>query len=233
MKQYSVLVVDDDSKLRGLLADYLKKEDFRVFTAASGPEALTAFAAHEPDILVLDLMLPGMDGYEVCRRIREKSAAPVIMLTARDAEYDRLNGLEIGADDYVTKPFSIRELTARIRALLRRSYGALSAPPATQLSVGDLVMDTARHTVNRGDVSIDLTPIEFGLLECLMKNPYQVFNRLQLMESSHGFAFDGYERTIDAHIRNLRKKIEPNPKTPRYILTIYGVGYKMGDGIHA
>ncbi len=178
-------------------------------------------------------MLPGMDGYEVCRRIREKSAVPVIMLTARDAEYDRLNGLEIGADDYVTKPFSIRELAARVRALLRHSYGVLSAPPITQFTVGDLVLDTAQHTLKRAGVFIDLTPIEFSLLECLMKNPNQVFNRLQLMENSHGFAFDGYERTIDAHIRNLRKKIEPNPKTPRYILTIYGVGYRMGDGSDA
>lgn len=233
MKPYSVLIVDDDSKLRALLADYLKKEDFRVFAAVSGPEALTAFAEHNPDIVVLDLMLPGMDGYEVCRRIREKSAVPVIMLTARDAEYDRLNGLEIGADDYVTKPFSIRELAARVRALLRRSYGVLSAPPITQFAVGDLVLDTAQHTVKRAGVFIDLTPIEFSLLECLMKNPNQVFNRLQLMENSHGFAFDGYERTIDAHIRNLRKKIEPNPKMPRYILTIYGVGYRMGDGSDA
>ena len=233
VKPYSVLIVDDDSKLRALLADYLKKEDFRVFAAVSGPEALTAFAEHNPDIVVLDLMLPGMDGYEVCRRIREKSTVPVIMLTARDAEYDRLNGLEIGADDYVTKPFSIRELTARVRALLRRSYGALSAPPITQFAVGDLVLDTAQHTVRRGGISIDLTPIEFSLLECLIKNPHQVFNRLQLMENSHGFAFDGYERTIDAHIRNLRKKIEPNPRTPRYILTIYGVGYRMGDGSDA
>lgn len=230
VKPYSVLIVDDDSKLRTLLADYLKKEDFRVFAAVSGPEALTAFAEHNPDIVVLDLMLPGMDGYEVCRRIREKSAVPVIMLTARDAEYDRLNGLEIGADDYVTKPFSIRELTARVRALLRRSYGALSTPPITQFAVGDLVLDTAQHTVKRAGVFIDLTPIEFSLLECLIKTPNQVFNRLQLMENSHGFAFDGYERTIDAHIRNLRKKIEPNPKAPRYILTIYGVGYRMGDG---
>ncbi len=233
VKPYSVLIVDDDSKLRALLADYLKKEDFRVFAAVSGPEALTAFAEHNPDIVVLDLMLPGMDGYEVCRRIREKSAVPVIMLTARDAEYDRLNGLEIGADDYVTKPFSIRELAARVRALLRRSYGVLSAPPITQFAVGDLVLDTAQHTVKRAGVFIDLTPIEFSLLECLMKNPNQVFNRLQLMENSHGFAFDGYERTIDAHIRNLRKKIEPNPKMPRYILTIYGVGYRMGDGSDA
>lgn len=233
VKPYSVLIVDDDSKLRALLTDYLKKEDFRVFAAVSGPEALTAFAEHNPDIVVLDLMLPGMDGYEVCRRIREKSAVPVIMLTARDAEYDRLNGLEIGADDYVTKPFSIRELAARVRALLRRSYGVLSAPPITQFAVGDLVLDTAQHTVKRAGVFIDLTPIEFSLLECLMKNPNQVFNRLQLMENSHGFAFDGYERTIDAHIRNLRKKIEPNPKMPRYILTIYGVGYRMGDGSDA
>lgn len=230
---YSVLIVDDDSKLQELLKEYFQKENFQVYTAMSGPGALTEIEAHRPDIILLDLMLPGMDGYEVCRRIRETSAVPIIMLTARDTESDQLSGLEIGADDYVKKPFSTRELVARIRALLRRSYGSLSTTQSTILEIGGLSLDSVKHLVKRDGVAIELTPIEFSLLECFMKHPNQVFNRLQLMESSHGFAFDGYERTIDAHIKNLRRKIEPNSKIPRYILTIYGIGYKMGDGSHA
>lgn len=233
VKAYSVLIVDDDSKLQELLREYFQKENFEVYTASSGPDALREAAGRQPDIILLDLMLPGLDGYEVCRRLREKSAVPIIMLTARDGEADRLNGLDIGADDYVTKPFSNRELVARVRALLRRSYGSLSPAGASLLKVGGLTLDTAQHLVKLEGEIIELTPIEFSLLECFMKHPYQAFNRLQLMENSHGFAFDGYERTIDAHIRNLRRKIEPDPKSPRYILTIYGIGYKMGDGTHA
>lgn len=233
MNPYSVLIVDDDVKLQELLKDYLQKENFQVYTVGSGPAALSMAAECQPDIVLLDLMLPGMDGCEVCRRLRADSAVPIIMLTARDAEADRLNGLEIGADDYVTKPFSGRELVARIRALLRRSYGSLAAANSTVWEIGGLILDSTRHLVQRDGVPVELTPIEFSLLECFMKHPHQAFNRLQLMENSHGFAFDGYERTIDAHIRNLRRKIEPDPKSPRYILTIYGVGYKMGDGSHA
>lgn len=232
MKTYSVLIVDDDDKLLSLLSDYFQKENFTVYTARSGSAALVKAAECQPDIILLDLMLPGMDGYEVCRRLREESAVPIIMLTARDTEADQLSGLEIGADDYVTKPFSNRELVARVRALLRRSYGSLAAANSQVLEIGGLSLDIPRHQLRRDGVEIELTPIEFSLLECFMRHPYQAFNRLQLMENSHGFAFDGYERTIDAHIRNLRRKIEPDPKTPRYILTIYGIGYKMGDGRH-
>jgi DNA-binding response OmpR family regulator len=155
------------------------------------------------------------------------------MLTALDAEADQLSGLEIGADDYITKPFSTRELVARVRALLRRAYGSLSTVHSSLLEIGDLSLDMAQHIVKCNGQIIDLTPIEFSLLESFMKHPHQAFNRLQLMENSHGFAFDGYERTIDAHIKNLRRKIEPDPKKPCYILTIYGIGYKMGDGVHA
>ena len=235
---YSVLLVDDDPKLLGLLENYFAKEGFTVLTARDGEEALRVFRKEQPQLLVLDLMLPKIDGRDVCRTIRQESTVPIIMLTARDAEFDRLMGLELGADDYVTKPFSMRELVARVRALLRRTYGAYGKQaepaPSAVIQVGSLKLDQDRHEVQRFDPEtdrwepIDLTPIEFSLLEVLMKSPGRVFNRLQLMENSHGFAFDGYERTIDAHIRNLRRKIEPDTKNPRYILTVYGIGYKFG-----
>ena len=236
METYSVLLVDDDPKLLDLLANYFKTEQFTVFTARDGEEALRVFAREKPQLLVLDLMLPKIDGRDVCRTIRKESTVPIIMLTARDAEFDRLMGLELGADDYVTKPFSMRELVARVRALLRRTYGAYGPQKVaaeTVLRAGNLELDLDRHLLRRREEggewkSIELTPIEFSLLEFLMKSPGHVYNRLQLMENSHGFAFDGYERTIDAHIRNLRRKIEPDTKNPRYILTVYGIGYKFG-----
>ena len=226
METYSVLLVDDDKKLLAVLQECFLQENFTVYTAMDGGAALAAFEQHAPSIIILDLMLPGLDGREVCRRIRQKSAVPVLMLTARDDELDRLLGLEIGADDYVTKPFSMREVVARVRAILRRTYGELAEAPR-ELQVGELQLDKEAHTVRRSGQIIELTPIEFGILEVLMKNPRRVFNRLQLMENTHGFAFDGYERTMDAHIRNLRRKLEPDPKSPRYIQTVYGVGYKL------
>lgn len=237
MDNYSVLLVDDDPKLLDLLVNYFTKEQFTVLAARDGEEALRIFRKEQPQLLVLDLMLPKIDGRDVCRTIRQDSTVPIIMLTARDAEFDRLMGLELGADDYVTKPFSMRELVARVRALLRRTYGAYGQQkeraPETVIRAGTLELDLDRHILRwkeEGDgwKPIELTPIEFNLLEVLMKNPGHVYNRLQLMENSHGFAFDGYERTIDAHIRNLRRKIEPDTKNPRYILTVYGIGYKFG-----
>lgn len=237
MDNYSVLLVDDDPKLLDLLANYFNKEQFTVLTARDGEEALRIFRKEQPQLLVLDLMLPKIDGRDVCRTIRQDSTVPIIMLTARDAEFDRLMGLELGADDYVTKPFSMRELVARVRALLRRTYGAYGqqkeVAPETVIRAGTLELDLDRHILRRQEEGgswkpIELTPIEFSLLEVLMKSPGHVYNRLQLMENSHGFAFDGYERTIDAHIRNLRRKIEPDTKNPRYILTVYGIGYKFG-----
>ena len=226
METYSVLLVDDDKKLLAVLQECFLQENFTVYTAMDGGAAMAAFEQHAPSIIILDLMLPGLDGREVCCRIRQKSAVPVLMLTARDDELDRLLGLEIGADDYVTKPFSMREVVARVRAILRRTYGELAEAPR-ELQVGELQLDKEAHTVRRSGQIIELTPIEFGILEVLMKNPRRVFNRLQLMENTHGFAFDGYERTMDAHIRNLRRKLEPDPKNPRYIQTVYGVGYKL------
>ncbi len=237
MDNYSVLLVDDDPKLLDLLANYFNKEQFTVLTARDGEEALRIFRKKQPQLLVLDLMLPKIDGRDVCRTVRQDSTVPIIMLTARDAEFDRLMGLELGADDYVTKPFSMRELVARVRALLRRTYGAYGqqkeAVPETVIRAGNLELDLDQHILRRQEEGgswkpIELTPIEFSLLEVLMKSPGHVYNRLQLMENSHGFAFDGYERTIDAHIRNLRRKIEPDTKNPRYILTVYGIGYKFG-----
>ena len=237
MDNYSVLLVDDDPKLLDLLVNYFKMEHFTVLAARDGEEALRDFRKEQPQLLVLDLMLPKIDGRDVCRTIRQDSTVPIIMLTARDAEFDRLMGLELGADDYVTKPFSMRELVARVRALLRRTYGAYGqqkeAVPETVIRAGNLELDLDRHILRRQKEEgawspIELTPIEFSLLEVLMKSPGHVYNRLQLMENSHGFAFDGYERTIDAHIRNLRRKIEPDTKNPRYILTVYGIGYKFG-----
>lgn len=237
MDNYSVLLVDDDPKLLDLLVNYFTKEQFTVLAARDGEEALRIFRKEQPQLLALDLMLPKIDGRDVCRTIRQDSTVPIIMLTARDAEFDRLMGLELGADDYVTKPFSMRELVARVRALLRRTYGAYGQQkeraPETVIRAGTLELDLDRHILRwkeEGDgwKPIELTPIEFNLLEVLMKSPGHVYNRLQLMENSHGFAFDGYERTIDAHIRNLRRKIEPDTKNPRYILTVYGIGYKFG-----
>lgn len=224
---YSVLIVDDDIKLLDLIKTYFLKENFVVYTAKDGQEALDAVKRYAPSILLLDLMLPKIDGYEVCKRIRRDNNVPIIMLTARDDEADRLTGLGIGADDYVTKPFSMRELVARVRALLRRSYENTLISPHI-LHADGLELDLNEHLARRDGKIVELTPIEFNLLEIFMKNPKRVFNRLQLMENTHGFAFDGYERTIDGHIRNLRRKIEPNTRKPKYILTVYGIGYKFG-----
>lgn len=224
---YSVLIVDDDAKLLDLLKTYFLKENFVVHTATDGLKALEAVKQFSPSILILDLMLPKLDGYEVCRRIRKDNNLPIIMLTARDDEADRLIGLGIGADDYVTKPFSMRELVARVRALIRRSYENTVASPQILYADG-LELNLLEHIAKRDGKVIELTPIEFNLLEIFMKSPKRVFNRLQLMENTHGFAFDGYERTIDGHIRNLRRKIEPNTRKPKYILTVYGIGYKFG-----
>ncbi len=229
---YSVLVADDDANLRKMLQEYFQKENFIVYTARDGLEALTAVQQYKPSILLLDLMLPELDGWEVCRRLRRQSPVPIIMLTARDDEADRLVGLEIGADDYVTKPFSLRELAARVRALLRRSYGEILQAEEV-LRSGELELDIGQHILRRSGMSIELTPIEFSLLEMLMRSPKRVFNRLQLMENTHGFAFDGYERTMDAHIRNLRRKIEADSRKPEYILTVYGIGYKFGGEVNA
>ncbi|ORT99938.1 Phosphate regulon transcriptional regulatory protein PhoB (SphR) [Anaerovibrio sp. JC8] len=223
------MLVDDDVKLLDVLEPFLRNEGFATMRAPDGLEALTLLMK-QPDLIVLDIMMPHLDGKEVCRRIRQISQVPIIMLTALDEEADKLESLDLGADDYIAKPFSMRELVARIRAVLRRASGPLAdTPPQTRkITAGGLVLDSLRHTVQLDGKMLELTPTEFTLLEVLMRHPGQVLNRLQLMEQSHGFAFDGYERTIDAHIRNLRRKIEQGTRKPTYILTVYGVGYRFG-----
>jgi DNA-binding response OmpR family regulator len=227
-----ILVVDDEPQITRLARDYLTRDGFRVVTAHDGPTAL-AQARHEPpDLVVLDLNLPGMDGLEVCRALRRVSDVPIIMLTARAEETDRLIGLELGADDYIVKPFSPRELVARVRAVLRRARGVLREPSAIRF--GNLEIDIEGRSVRRADEPISLTRSEFNLLATLAQNPGQVFSREQLLERIHGaaydgVAYDGFDRSVDSHIRNLRRKLESDPLAPRYILTVYGVGYKFGE----
>jgi two-component system alkaline phosphatase synthesis response regulator PhoP len=223
----TILVVDDEPQIADLLRSYLQREGFTVEQAADGEAALSAVSRLRPDLVILDLMLPRVDGREVCRRIRAESTTPIIMLTARDEETDKLLGLELGADDYVTKPFSPREVVARVRAVLRR--GAREGG-ATLIRAGDLTIDLRAHEVTLAGRRVEVTPTEFRLLETLASHPNQVFTRMQLIDRVQGHAFEGYERTVDAHIKNLRGKVEPDPRTPRYILTVYGVGYKFaGD----
>ncbi len=218
-----ILVVDDEPQIVDLLRSYLTRDGFDVDEAADGEEALATFQRLRPDLVILDLMLPRLDGREVCRRIRETAGTPIIMLTARDEETDKLVGLELGADDYITKPFSPREVVARVRAVLRRG----TWETADLIRIGDLMIDLRAHEVSLQGKRVELTPTEFRLLEALAGHPNQVFTRMQLIDRVQGHAFEGYERTVDAHIKNLRGKIEPDPRSPRYILTVFGVGYKF------
>jgi two-component system alkaline phosphatase synthesis response regulator PhoP len=221
-----VLVVDDKQSLRRLVKSYLEQEGFRVVEASDGREALFVARHEKPDLIILDLMMPEMDGYEFMRLHRKEADTPVIMLTAKLEENDRVLGLEIGADDYVTKPFSMRELVARVRAVLRRTDK--NAVESEVLRAADIVVDRSGHLVVVGDVYVDLTPSEFDLLVALMSAPGRAFSRFELLERlRRGLAFEGVERTIDVHIRNLRAKIEPDPGNPRYIETVYGVGYRF------
>ena len=220
-----ILVVDDEPQIVKVVKAYLEKAGFQVVTAATGSAALSEFDKEKPDFMILDLNLPGIDGLEVCRTIRRQSGIPILMLTARVEETDKLIGLEIGADDYVIKPFSPREVVARVRTILRRA-----TPDSTRTSIiqaGDLVINLEDHTVTVSEKQVDLTPTEFEILVVLAKQPKRVFSRLQIMESAQGSAFEGYERTIDAHIKNIRLKLEPDPKKPVYIHTVFGVGYKL------
>lgn len=220
-----ILVVDDEPQIRKVLIAYLEKAGYQVLAAADGTAALATFHHSRPDFLILDLNLPGMDGLEVCKAIRRDSNIPILMLTARIEEADRLIGLELGADDYVIKPFSPREVVARVKTIFRRTQADI--PVAEIIRVGDLIIDLNQHTVHRGETAVELTPTEFGILVALAKQPKRVFTRLQLMEQAQGDAFEGYERTIDAHIKNLRLKIEPDPRKPVYVQTVFGVGYKL------
>ena len=223
----TILVVDDEPKIVKQARDYLERSGFRVITAGDGKMAL-ALAHHErPDLIVLDLNLPVMDGLDVCRTLRRGSDVPIIMLTARVEETDRLIGLELGADDYITKPFSPRELVARVRAVLRRVRGGVHQPGL--IRVGDLEIDLNGHRVTRSGESIRLTRTEFNLLATLAQHPGQTFTRAQLLDRLHGIAYDGYDRSIDAHIKNLRRKLEANPAEPRYVFTVYAIGYRFTD----
>lgn len=225
MSHKSVLIVDDDIKLVELLELYFQKDGFTVYTANDGLTALKTIRDKNPDILVLDLMLPEMDGWDVCRTLRRDSEVPILMLTARDEESDRLIGLEIGADDYVTKPFSPKEVVARVKAILRRTKGGMTKN--VQVHMGDVAINLEQYQVTKGGKPVELTPTEFKILELLATNPGRVFSRLQIVEQTQGYSFEGYERTIDAHVKNLRRKIENNSKEPEYIQTVYGVGYRM------
>lgn len=232
MRTNSILIVDDDEKLCALLRSYFEQEQFIVYVAHDGTEALNILRSQKPQIMLLDLMMPGMDGFEVCRRTRQFSDIPIIFLSAKDDETDRLVGLNIGGDDYVTKPFHVKEIIARVYSLLRRTRGEV-LQQTTSYMVRDLTIDKEKFTVLRGGQPIVLTPTEFGLLEVLASSPDRVFSRMQLMDKIQGgYSFEGYERTIDTHIRNLRKKLEPNPAQPSYIQTVYGIGYKFVGGSH-
>jgi DNA-binding response OmpR family regulator len=221
-----IMVVDDEPTVREVVQHYLEREGYRVQAAEDGPTALAAFSADVPDLIVLDLMLPGVDGLEVCRQIRAKDSTPIIMLTAKGHESDRIVGLELGADDYVVKPFSPKELVARVRAVLRRTE---AAGAAEVLRVADVEVDLPRMRVAVAGRPVELTPTEFQLLATMVREPGRVFTRGQLLDAVHGVAFESYERAVDAHVKNLRRKIEPVPGHPRYLLTVHGVGYRFTD----
>ncbi len=221
-----VLVVDDDEKTVELVKLYLNRDGYRVLTAYDGTEALRLARESHPDLIVLDLMLPGIDGLKVCQTLRDESDVPIIMLTARTRDEDKLTGLGIGADDYVTKPFSPKELAARVRAVLRRLPGERG--PA-EIKRGKVSVNFAKHEASIDGKPLRLTPIEFKLLGNLIKEPGKVFSRADLIEKALGYDYKGYDRTIDVHILNLRRKLEPDPSHPRYIKTVYGAGYKFSE----
>jgi two-component system alkaline phosphatase synthesis response regulator PhoP len=222
-----ILFVEDEPKMVKLARDYLEQSSYRVITAGDGRTALAMFRDERPNLVVLDLNLPGMDGLDVCRMLRRESDVPIIMLTARVEEMDRLIGLELGADDYITKPFSPRELVARVRAVLRRVQGDVYQPGL--LRTGDLEIDLQGHRVSRDGEAVTLSRTEFNLLAVLAQHPGQTFTRAQLLNRLHGVAYDGYDRSIDAHIKNLRRKLELDAADPQYIQTVYGVGYKFAE----
>ncbi len=220
-----ILVVDDEPDIASICRDYLVAAGFRVTVAGDGARGLALARREQPDLVVLDLMLPGMDGLDVCCELRRKQEVPIIMLTARVDEADRLIGLELGADDYLTKPFSPRELVARVRAVLRRAGAAAVTPVVRAL---DLVLDRGRYRAILPDREVPLTPTEFEILATLASQPGRIFSREQLLTAARGVLFESYERAVDSHIRNIRRKIEPVGADPRYVITVYGVGYKFG-----
>jgi two-component system, OmpR family, alkaline phosphatase synthesis response regulator PhoP len=230
MANKKVLVVDDDVKIVELVKLYLNRDGHTVLTANDGKEALRLAREASPDLIVLDIMLPGMDGLQICRVLRSESSVPIILLTARTTEQDRIVGLDLGADDYVTKPFSPKELAARIRAVLRRSPDESLQMGPEEVRFGNLTINFPKHEAYIDARSLNLTPVEFKLLGVFVREPNRVFSRTQLIEKVLGYDFDGFDRTIDVHILNLRRKLEPDAGHPRYIKTVYGSGYKFTGG---
>lgn len=226
MSSKRVLVVDDDTKTVELVKLYLNRDGYRVLTAYDGAEALRVARESHPDLIVLDLMLPKIDGFEVCRTLRSESDVPIIMLTARSTDDDKLTGLGLGADDYVAKPFSPRELAARVRAVLRRLPGERGP---VEVKHGELVLNFLKQEVSIAGRPLNLTPVEFKLLGVLIKEPGRVFSRAEIVEKALGYDYKGFDRTIDVHILNLRRKLESDPSHPKYIKTIYGAGYKFSE----
>ena len=222
-----VMVVDDEPKIVQLARDYLEHAGFAVVVAHDGKAALATARAQNPDLVILDLGLPELDGLDVARTLRAESNVPIVMLTGRSEETDKLVGLELGADDYVTKPFSPKELVARVRAVLRRTERPRSATEIVR--VGDVTLDIPRMRATVADRTVTLTPTEFQIVATMAREPGRVFTRSQLLDAVHGVAFESYERAIDAHVKNIRQKLEPDPATPRYVVTVYGVGYRFAD----
>ena len=227
---HKILVVDDELDIVKVVRAYLEQSGFRVVTASDGQHALAVFRHEKPDLVVLDLNLPKLDGLDVCRAIRREGNTPVIMLTARADEADRLIGLEIGADDYIVKPFSPREVVARVRTVLRRSNTPILDQPAL-ITISDLVIDPVKHEVHLAARLIDLTPMEFNLLQAMAAQPGRAFSRMELLDAAQGEAYEGYERSIDVHVKNLRQKLGDDPRHPTYILTVYGIGYKFNEDL--
>ncbi len=227
MATQKILIVDDERKIVDIIRAYLDKNNFTTYVAYDGSSAMDIMKAKSPDLIILDLMLPGMSGWDICRELRKTSQVPIIMLTARDEVEDKIVGLELGADDYLTKPFNPNELVSRVRAILRRTSD--NASTQNLIKLANITLDQYKRTVFRDEKAIELTPTEFDLLSTMAKNPGRVYTRIQLLDILQGEAYEGYERTIDSHVKNLRKKIEPNPDKPIYILTVHGVGYKLED----
>ncbi len=225
------MLVDDEPEILTLVRDYLTREGYTVVTAMNGLEGMELIEREKPDLVLLDWMLPGISGLEMCKRLRETSTIPIIMLTAKSEEIDRVLGLEFGADDYIVKPFSLRELVARIKTVLRRSAGVPQETTSSVIIRGELSLDISSHKVLKRGQEILLTPTEFNILHLLAARPGTVYSRLQLLRQAMGEEYLYYERSIDTHVSNLRKKIEDNPSEPKYVETVFGVGYRFGEGL--
>ncbi|HET7450846.1 MAG TPA: response regulator transcription factor [Gaiellaceae bacterium] len=222
-----IVVVDDDPSVQEVVRAYLEKDGYHVFVAGDAGGGLDLIARLKPGLIVLDLMLPDRPGEEIAREIRERSDVPILMLTAKASEEERIGGLALGADDYLTKPFSPRELVARVRAILRRTHSVEPLAAVMRFDDGALEIDTVQHEVRRDGKAVELTPNEYKLLQTLARYPGRAYSRFELINLVQGYEYEGYERTMDAHVKNLRKKIEPDPKHPRYVETVFGVGYRL------